>query len=408
MAVAPSAELTDIVGSDHVRTPYDRAFAVDGIMPEAAVSPGSYEEVAAVLRHASANLLAVIPWGGGTMMHLGNVPSRYDIALDMSRLNSMVEYEPADLTVTCQGGMTFAGLLARLAVAGQTLPLGPFVDARSTVGGILASNHIGAYVHGHGRPRDVTIGMRIATADGRIARAGGRVVKNVAGYDMSKLHIGALGTLGVIVEATFKVAPLATAEARCAYRMTRVEDACTMAAAVQRAGLSVRAIEIVVEGDVCDVTVDIAGSPHAVERSKAELSAMASSYDAAASEGQSSFPASLGGSGPLCRIGVPPTGVTRLVEALRSYDPRPRIVAWPTAGVIFASWDAPADESAILRDAGALAHSGTLVIERCSPDTKRRIDVFGPPPRSFPLMRAIKQQFDPNGILSPGRFVGRL
>jgi glycolate oxidase FAD binding subunit len=405
---SPQADLKAIVGHEHAGTDTAGNFAVEGMSPQVVVSPAIYEEIAAVLARANTQHLGVIPFGGGSTMHLGNVPARYDIALDMSRLNAVVEYEPADLTVTCQAGITFAALQARLAEAGQTLPLGPFPDPRTTIGGILAANRIGAYTHGYGRPRDVTIGMRIATADGRIARAGGGVVKNVAGYDMSKLHIGALGTLGVIVEATFKVAPLPAAEASCSYRMARVEDACKMAAAIQRAGLSVRAIEIVVERDACDVTLDIAGSPNAVKRSGEDVRAMASSYAAAPSDEHPSFPAPLGGSGVICRFGVLPETVPELAEALRDHDLRPAIVAWPTAGIVFASWDAAADESSLLSEIRALSREATMVIERCGLETKSRIDVFGPPPPSFPLMRAIKQQFDPNAILSPGRFVGRL
>jgi len=408
MAVAPGAGLRDIVGPHRVRSPDGIAFDVDSATPETVVSPGSYQEVADILRHVDANRRAVIPFGGGTAMHLGNIPSKYDIALDLSPLNAIVEYEPADLTVTCEAGMTLAELQDRLAEGGQTLPLGPFADGGSTIGGILAANRIGAYVHHSGKARDVTIGMRVATADGRIARAGGRVVKNVAGYDMSKLHIGALGTLGVIVEATFKVAPLAAAEGRCSLRMPRVEDACEFAAQVQRAGLSVRALEIVVEGDESDVTVDLAGSPRAVERSEVEVSALASRCGAVPSEGQASFPASLSEWALVCRFGVLPTHVPELVEALRNRDPKPRIAVWPTAGLAFAAWDGADEESRLVREVATMVRGGTMVVERCSPETKRQIDVFGDPPASFPLMRAIKQQFDPNGILSPGLFVGKL
>jgi len=402
------ADLQVIVGQEHARAPNGGTdFVVDGLSPRAMVRPGTYDEVAGVLRHAGENRLAVIPFGGGSMMHLGNLPSGYDIAVDLSRINSIVEYEPADLTITCQAGITLADLQRRLAEAGQTLPLGPFSDARATIGGILASNRIGAYVHGHGKPRDMTIGMRIATTGGRIVRAGGRVVKNVAGYDLSKLHIGALGTLGVIVEATFKVAPLAAVEARCSYRMARVEDACRMAEIIQRSGLPARAIEIALHMD-CDLTVDLAGSPRAVERSRAELGAMAAALGAPPADSQRAFPAPHSAGGLVCRFSALPERVPALMEALHGHGPRPATVAWPTAGIVFASWEPRAGGSSLLSEIRALTREVTTLVERCSPDLKRDIDVFGPLPPSFPLMRAIKQQFDPNGILSPGRFVGRL
>ncbi|MBF8286481.1 MAG: linked oxidase-like protein, partial [Dehalococcoidia bacterium] len=184
------------------------AFAVDGLTPQAAVAPSSYEQVAAVMRYAHAEGLAVIPWGGGAHIHVGNVPARYDIALGLSRLNAVVEHEPADLTATVQAGMTLSELQGRLGGAGQLLPLDPPGGERATIGGILAANASGPWRHAFGSARDMTIGLRVVTAEGRITRAGGRVVKNVAGYDLCKLYIGSLGTLGVIVEATFKVASL--------------------------------------------------------------------------------------------------------------------------------------------------------------------------------------------------------
>ena len=119
MAVAPGAGLRDIVGPHRVRSPDGIAFDVDSATPETVVSPGSYQEVADILRHVDANRRAVIPFGGGTAMHLGNIPSKYDIALDLSPLNAIVEYEPADLTVTCEAGMTLAELQDRLAEGGQ-------------------------------------------------------------------------------------------------------------------------------------------------------------------------------------------------------------------------------------------------------------------------------------------------
>jgi len=201
--------LESIVGADGLLPPEPAgAFAVDGLTPQAAVAPASYEQVAEVMGYAHAEELAVIPWGGGAHIHTGNVPARYDIALSLSRLNAVVEHEPADLTTTVQAGMTLSELQGRLGAAGQLLPLDPPGGERATIGGILAANASGPWRHAFGSARDMTIGLRVVTAEGRITRAGGRVVKNVAGYDLCKLYVGSLGTLGVIVEATFKLAPL--------------------------------------------------------------------------------------------------------------------------------------------------------------------------------------------------------
>src|SRR3990170_7695424 len=196
------SQLESIVGREGVLGA-TATFAVDGLTPQAAVAPASYEQVAAVMRYSYAEGLAVIPWGGGTYIHAGNIPARYDIALGLSRLNAVVEHEPADLTATVQAGMTLSELQRHLGGAGQLLPLDPPGGERATIGGILAANASGPWRHAFGSARDMTIGLRVITAEGRITRAGGRVVKNVAGYDLCKLYIGSLGTLGVIVEATF-------------------------------------------------------------------------------------------------------------------------------------------------------------------------------------------------------------
>src|SRR3990172_741034 len=188
--------LESIVGAKGLLPPErPDAFAVDGLTPQAAVAPASYEQAAEVMRYAHAEGLAVIPWGGGTHIHVGNLPRRYDIALSLSRLNAVVEHEPADLTTTVQAGMTLSELQGRLGAAGQLLPLDPPGGERATIGGILATNASGPWRHAFGGARDMTIGLRVVTAEGRITRAGGRVVKNVAGYDLCKLYIGSLGTL---------------------------------------------------------------------------------------------------------------------------------------------------------------------------------------------------------------------
>ena len=409
MAVAPGTDLKDIVGDAHVRASGEAdRFAVDGVAPGLIVSPGCYQEAADVLRHAETHRLAVIPYGGGAMMHLGNTPTGYGIALDLSRLDAIVEFEPADLTVTCEGGITLEALQSRLATAGQTLPSGPFADRRSTIGGILAANQVGAYVHRHGKPRDLTIGMRVATAGGRLTRAGGRVVKNVAGYDLCKLYIGSLGTLGVIVEATFKVAPLPASERRCTLSMPGARQACSLAFEAERAGVAAQAIELSIDADGCFLTIDLAGSRHAVERSEREIAALGRRHSGRATE-SSLPPDSRDDASLICRLGVLPTRVPAAIDLLSTMEPPPRVVAWPTAGIIFACWDSAVDEPAAIERLGqGLADGETLVVERCGLATKQQIDVFGDPPPSFPLMRRIKEQFDPNGILSPGRFVGRL
>jgi glycolate oxidase FAD binding subunit len=430
------SQLESIVGADRVRRSDElSAFAVDGITPQAAVAPSSYEQVAEVVRYAHTEGLAVIPRGGGTHMHIGNVPGRYDIALSLSRLDQVVEHEPADLTVTCQAGITLDRLQRQLGQHGQLVPLGlpagrhgPAWGEEPTIGGILAANAFGPSRHAYGAPRDFTIGMKLVTADGRITKAGGRVVKNVAGYDLCKLYIGSLGTLGVIVEAAFKLAPMPKVERTAIAAFDTPGQACAFAAELQHRRLSLRAVQLLnttaastvelAQQGLCALVLDLAGTPQAVARSRREIGDLA--RDAAADLSDTDDAASVWEStcrlvspddaSLLCKASALPTHLPALIESLETVDGPPHILALPTVGVVYASWPRLENaEAAIGRLRTAVtAVDGSLVLERCPLDIKPRLDVFGDPPPSLDLMRRVKEQFDPMGVLSPGRQVGRL
>ena len=423
------SQLQAIVGADGVRQGDDlSAFAVDGLTPQAAVAPSSYEQVAEVMRYAHTEGLAVIPRGSGTHMHIGNVPSRYDIGLSLLRLDQVVEHEPADLTVTCQAGITLDRLQRHLGQHGQLVPLGPAWGEEATLGGILAANASGPSRHAYGAPRDFTIGMKVVTADGRFTKAGGRVVKNVAGYDLCKLYIGSLGTLGVIVEASFKLAPTAKVERTAVATFETPGQACAFAADLQHRRLSLRAVQLLnataasavelAQQGLCALVLDLAGTPQAVERSRREIGDLA--QDAAADLHDEENTAKswdnrtrLGTTENaylLCKATALPTHLPALIESLETVDGSPHILALPTVGVLYASWPRLEDaEAAVDRLHTAVTTvDGSLVLERCPLDIKPRLDVFGDPPPSFDLMRRVKEQFDPKGILSPGRQVMRL
>ncbi len=422
-----AADLESLLGSEAV-LPCERsaAFAVDGQVPQAAVTPGTVEQVAQVMRYAHGDGLAVIPWGGGSHMHIGNVPRRYDIALSLSRLDKVGEHEPSDLTVTCQAGITLAALQRHLGQHEQFVPLGPPWGEEATIGGVLAANASSASRHAHGSPRDFTIGLRVVTADGRMTRAGGRVVKNVAGYDLCKLYIGSLGTLAVIVEATFKLSPLPKAERTAVAAFETPAQACAFAAELHRRGLSLRAFQLLnpaatsaarlaPEG-LCALVIDLAGNAQAVERSYREVAGLARRHpadfaeiDPATARESRRRLVSPSEDFLICRASALPTRLPALMEAFEAIS-APTILAWPTLGVVYGSWPGLADDEEAVRRLRAVTSEldGTLVVEHCHPEMKRRIDVFGASPPSFGLMRSVKQQFDPQGVLSPGRFLGRL
>lgn len=194
-------------GMDASRAADPAAYGVSGAAPKHALKPATADEVAEVLRAAAADDLAVLTWGGGVSLHMVAAPERYDVALDMSGLTGIVEYDPDDLTITAQCGTTIDALRREVRPKNQELPLeGSRADV-ATLGGVLAANTSGPRRHRFGAPVDRILGARMVLADGTLVRTGGKVVKNVAGYALHRLMCGAHGSLGVILEASIKLMP---------------------------------------------------------------------------------------------------------------------------------------------------------------------------------------------------------
>ena len=187
---------------------------------------------------------AVVPWGGGTRQGLGAPPSSYHLALDMRGLNRVVAHEPADLTVTVQAGCTVGALQDALTRESQWLPLDPPLPGRATVGGTLAAGIAGPLGTGFGLPREMVIGMRAVLPDGTVVKSGGNVVKNVTGFAMDRLHVGGLGTLGVIAEVTFKIVPTPRKEATVVAAFATAQAAVDASAGVASIGLPMLSIEL--------------------------------------------------------------------------------------------------------------------------------------------------------------------
>jgi glycolate oxidase FAD binding subunit len=187
--------------------PDPAGYVIGGRTPQAVRRPASREEAAEALAAAARDRLAVVPWGGGVSLPRDRAPARYDLALDLSGLDRVVEYEPEDMTLTAECGATLATLRATLAARGQELPLEGAHAGRATLGGLLAANASGPRRLRFGAPRDRILGARFALGDGTLARSGGRVVKNVAGYAVHRLLCGSRGGLATLLEASLKVAP---------------------------------------------------------------------------------------------------------------------------------------------------------------------------------------------------------
>lgn len=245
MQVALLEKLRGIVGAAHVLTGVDLSpYVVEGRTPEAAVFPGTVEEVRAVVTLAAETDVPVVAWGGGTAAAVGMPAPRPGVVLGLRRLDRVVEHEPGDLTVTVEAGRTMAALQSTLRARGQWLSLDPPDEARATIGGVLATNASGPRRHLYGTMRDLVIGLTVVTADGTVVRGGGKVVKNVAGYDLPKLFVGSCGTLGVVVELTMKLRPVPDEERLVAVPFESLKDAGAAARAVMASDLVPNAVDL--------------------------------------------------------------------------------------------------------------------------------------------------------------------
>jgi glycolate oxidase FAD binding subunit len=413
--------------------------AVDGVSPAAVVRPTRATAVSAVLRAAAAHGWRVVPRGGGTTLDLGNMPRGVDVVLDLSGLTTVVEYRPQDLTVTVEAGITVAAVQALLATHGQVLALDPPLPDRATVGGTVAANLTGPRRFRYGTARDIVIGTTAVLADGSEIKAGGRVVKNVAGYDLNKLFIGSVGTLGVITRLTFKLLPAPPEHAAVIAAVPRADDAHSLAQRVAGSVLTPLAIDIAGPGvlafapsaqsaaEAWSVVVEIGGTPAALTRTRAELLARARDAGATVTvlegEAADAITAALRDFGRtpgreaalLLRAAVLPSQVGDVIALLVGTRPdgqSPTIVARAGNGVVYAAWLRVDDSSALAtveRLRRRLARlNGVLVVERCPAFLKQGLDVWGIEGPDLTLMRRLKEAYDPAGLLSPGRGPGRI
>jgi glycolate oxidase FAD binding subunit len=400
-----------------VKTLLQNVRAIDGLTPRFEAQPTTPEELAEALRSANDDRLAVAACGGGTQLDLGNVPNRLDVLLATTGLNRVVEYEPADLTVTVEAGMSFSDLQALLAEQGQFLALDPAAEPEATIGGLIATNASGPLRFAYGTARDLVIGTRVANPDGTLTRAGGRVVKNVAGYDLNKLYVGSLGTLAVIVELSFKLAPIPPALATIVGQFQSSASTRNAIGAVLRSPLSPLAIELHAPHTL---VFRVGGYPQAVERQVRDLGQLIAEHDGQtgdASEHEWERLVTLRREAQqrelVLKAAAPIAESARLVELLEQHLAVLEPTVWASAGngVAYAACAAPASADVVLelrRRVRELGGNASLVVQRCPLSLKQEIDVWGDPGPSLALMRALKEKLDPRATLNPGRYVGRL
>ena len=375
------------------------------------VIPADAAECARVLVEAARDRRTVRISGSGTKAYIGDV-TQTDIEVGTSRLGGVLDHEPADLTVTVGAGMRVVDLAAILARAGQFLPLDPPHGNEATIGGMIAANSNGFWRARYGAVRDLLIGTRIALADGTIARAGGRVVKNVAGYDLDKLLVGSFGTLGVIVEATFKVIPLPAASDGLVAGFTRSADAFATADAVVRGASRVEACVVErSEGTAWRLAVQARGSAATVRRSiedaRRELAArQGEPRDLGDDLGSMRELPARATEGALVRVSLPLAATPAFAETAARLESLAALVADAASGIVRVHL--LGDDDDLIRDAEALLLAARVVggtgrIERRAEHLASRLSTWPTRPNGDFLMRRIKEAFDPAGILEPGR-----
>lgn len=457
-----AARLPDIVGAAHViNEPAQLAFyEIDGKVPGAAVRPGSREEVADVVKFAAAENLAVIPSGARTKLGIGLPPARYDIAVDMTRLDRVIAYDPADLTLSIEAGHSLSKAIGLLGDHRQFLPLFVPWFNRATIGGTIAAGVDSPLRQYYGTARDYVLGMEFVTADGVLAKSGGRVVKNVSGYDLHKLMIGSLGTLGVIVSVNFKTFPAPVATRGFVATFDSMEKAVEMRHRAAKSALTPLTMEIL-SPRVADLfsseaaarissgampadallpkhwafTSGYGGTEKVLARYESDFQKMAAELGAvhtaildsntrppAFSRKREFIPIALAASPAttIMKISVLPTGMKELLSAA-ARAAEASSLPWAAlvrgVGVVyFALLPTDASDESRRRVAEAAAQilaagsklDANTSIPWAPAAWKAGLKIWGPERADFAQMKKVKKVFDTRGIFAPGRFVGEL
>ena len=420
------------LGASHVLTGADRSpFVVEGRTPDAVVFPGSTEDISAVVRHAAAAGVPVLPWGGGTASAVGPPPARGGLVLSLKRLDRVVEHEPGDLTVTAEAGLTLDRLQSALRARGQWLSLDPPDGARATLGGLIAANAAGPRRHLYGTVRDLLLGVTVVTADGSVVHGGGKVVKNVAGYDLPKLFVGSCGTLGIVTSATFKLRPLPEEERLVAVSFESLKDCGAAARAVLGSDLIPAALEILDAAagaplGLSGVTL-VVGFDGLREQVEAQAGALAGMAAALGGRQTTTLPQAawtklaapardaFGSPAAVMSLSVLPTAVSELMERGRdAARQRGLASAWAAhagVGAVTGALTAEREAStvgAVLTEWRALARAagGHATLVWAPLAVKSAVPVWEDAGPAGRIMQRIKAQLDPNNVLNPGRFVG--
>jgi glycolate oxidase FAD binding subunit len=406
-----------LVGNENVHAA-TAADAIAGVQPKLVIEPGTESELAEVLRLANEAGLAVIPRGGGTKLGWGNPPRRAELILSTARLTEIIEHAWADLTVSFEAGCTIQRLQETLAQHGQRLALDPLWPEKATIGGVLSTNDSGALRLRFGALRDLIIGATIALPDGTLASSGGKVVKNVAGYDLPKLVTGALGTLGIITRAVFRVHPLPRNTRSFSVFAGNAEETQRFVLAVQDSKLAHTFLQSQFSDEAPPVSdILFEGTEAGLSAQESQLRNLAAPANVietstptwAAREELWSFVDP--GTTAVAKISILPGDLARTVggveHAAKLHQLRWRALVYAMG----LGWVRLEGKPTALKNALQLLrvemekHGGSLVaLHRW--EKMAEFECWGDAGDALPLMKALKQRLDPKNTLNPGRFVG--
>jgi glycolate oxidase FAD binding subunit len=450
------SRLSEIVGNSNViADPVQlAAYEIDGQRPSAVARPASSGEVAEVVKFAASEKLAIVPMGARTKLGIGIPPRQYDIALEMTRLDHVAAYDPGDLTLGVEPGIPLQRLRGVLAGHRQFLPLVvPFMN-QGTVGGTIASGADSSLRQLYGTARDFVLGMEFVTGDGELVKSGGRVVKNVSGYDIHKLMIGALGTLGVITRINFRTFPLPAETRTYVTAFSGVDGACEFRDAIANSHLRPQSVEILGArpgnslpgGEILrdllgdgewSVVVSVAGNRPVLERYRRDMEILArradgnllESFGELSEADQETVAAYVREFGATASGEIPPVAVFKVsalpgrlasvadgLVSCAEHQGVPWAMMMRGVGVTYFKMiaaDGTAESLGRLKEACSRVFRGSQendwgrsVLLTCPAEFKSEMNVWGKGSGDLPLMRGLKKVFDPGNVFAPGRFVG--
>ena len=417
----PAAEAARLLAA----STFEPRLSVDGLVPGSLVFPERPDEVAALLAECGERGLGVIPVGSGTKLALGNAPERADVAISTTRLRGVLDYVPTDLVVSVAAGSRFGDVQAVLAEHGQTLPVEPPGGDDATIGGMIATALAGPRRLGSGTLRDLLIGMAVAHPSGTVTKSGGMVVKNVTGFDLSRVYHGALGTLGIITSANFRVLPLPRHRLTVVGSFASMHEAIAAARRVRESRVMPIALECIQRSDGWETATLLEGQERILRTLDAEIRGVYGAdtvvHDGDASDGwwngfREHRRLIISGQEAVLRAASRPGASADLAASVAgalanvplkvtgfSISPGLGTV---TVRVHSEGEDAAAHVLVLMAVIGAAADNVTLMA--APPSWKRGVDVWGVVPETLDVMESLKEQFDPLRVLNPGRFAGSI